>query len=47
MFLKDDGITPPLRKTGAIGARYIGWWFVPGHCQHTVIMEIYEDNSGR
>lgn len=36
-----SGITPTL-KTAALNTRYIGWWYVPGHRQHTGIIEIYE-----
>ena len=36
-----SGITPTL-KTAALNTRYIGWWYVPGHRQHTALIEIYE-----
>lgn len=39
------GVTPPTSKSAALNTRYKDWWYVPGHRQHTAIIEIYEKNK--
>lgn len=29
-------------KAAALNTRYVAWWFVSGHRQHTAILEVYE-----
>ena len=41
-YLTSEGC-PPTLKASAINTKYKDWWYVPGHRQHTVIMELYED----
>lgn len=41
-FNMGSGITSPTSKSAALNTRYIGWWYVPGHRQHTGIIESYE-----
>lgn len=32
----------PTTKAAALNTRYVAWWFVSGHRQHTAILEVYE-----
>ena len=40
-FLMSDGCTPT-EKASALNTRYLAWWYVPGHRQHTAILDVYE-----
>ena len=31
-----------MQKTAALNTRYLAWWTMIGHRQHTVILEVYE-----
>jgi len=41
-FNMGNGITPPTEKSAALNTRYKDWWYVPGHRQHSGVIEIYE-----
>ena len=36
------GITPPTDKSTALNTRYKDWWYVPGHRQHSGVIDVYE-----
>lgn len=40
-FLVSD-IVAPTKKTSALNTRYLAWWYIKGHRQHTAILELYE-----
>lgn len=32
-------------KTACLNTRYNAWWNIPSKRQHTIILELYEDNG--
>lgn len=41
----DRGGVRPTDKSALLNTRYKDWWYIPGNRQHTIILELYEDNS--
>ena len=43
VFSMGCGITtPPTDKSTALNTRYKDWWYVPGHRQHSGVIDVYE-----
>ena len=45
-FLMGDGIVPT-EKASALNTKYLGWWFYPGHRQHTAVLEWHERDKDK
>lgn len=46
-LLNQQGGVVPTDKSALLNTKYLHWWPNPGHRQHTIILEIYEDNTNQ